>query len=269
MTNSIAFPGLGLSFNINRVAFCIFGKDIYWYALIILLGFLAGLLFVYNTCEKRGVSKNDVFDTAFWGLIIGLICARIYYVIFDREVLSGNFWNIFKIWNGGIAIYGGLIGAVGTAFVYSKIKKIQTFKVFDVFVPGLLIGQLIGRWGNFVNAEVYGEISTLPWRMTINGSAGVHPLFLYESLWNFVGLIIVILFRDKKKADGQVFFFYTLWYGVGRFFLEGMRQSQYILWFIPNKLGISQLVALLTILLSIGMLIQLSYKSKFETFSGK
>lgn len=264
MINTIAFPGLGLSFTINRVAFNIFGKDIFWYALIILAGFLLGLALVYNTCEKRGVSKEHVFDISFWGLIIGLICARIYYVIFDPDTLEGNFWNIFKIWNGGIAIYGALIGAVGTAFVYSKIKKIKPFKVFDIFVPGLLTGQLIGRWGNFVNAEVYGEISTLPWRMTINGGAGVHPLFLYESLWNLLGLVIVLLFRDKKKADGQVFFFYMLWYGVGRIFLEGMRQPQYILWVIPEKLGISQLVALLAILISIGMLIQLSYKSKFE-----
>lgn len=263
MTNIISFPGLGgISFEINRVAFTVFGKEIYWYALILLSGFLLGLLFVYNTCEKRGVSKDHVFDISFWGLIFGLICARIYYVIFDWESLEGNIWNIFKIWNGGIAIYGSLIGAVGTAFIYSKIKKIKPLKVFDVFVPGLLIGQCIGRWGNFVNAEVYGGITTLPWRMSINGGAGVHPLFIYESLWNLLGLILVLVFRDKKKNDGQVFFFYTLWYGVGRLFLEGMRQPQYILWLIPNLLGISQVVALLAILISIGMLIHLSYKIK-------
>ena len=200
MTNTIAFPGLGLSFEINRVAFTVFGKEIYWYALILLSGFLLGLLFVYNTCEKRGISKDHVFDISFWGLIIGIICARIYYVIFDWESLEGNIWNIFKIWNGGIAIYGSLIGAVGTAYVYSKIKKIKPLKVFDVFVPGLLIGQFVGRWGNFVNAEVYGGITTLPWRMTINGGPGVHPLFIYESLWNFLGFILVCLFRDRKKT---------------------------------------------------------------------
>lgn len=262
MTNTIAFPGLGLSFEINRVAFTVFGKEIYWYALILLSGFLLGLLFVYNTCEKRGISKDHVFDISFWGLIIGIICARIYYVIFDWESLEGNIWNIFKIWNGGIAIYGSLIGAVGTAYVYSKIKKIKPLKVFDVFVPGLLIGQFVGRWGNFVNAEVYGGITTLPWRMTINGGPGVHPLFIYESLWNFLGFILVCLFRDRKKTDGQVFFFYTLWYGIGRLFLEGMRQPQYILWLIPNVFGISQLVALIAILVSVGMLIQLSSKKE-------
>lgn len=260
MTHTIAFPGLGISMEINRVAFTVFGKDIFWYALILLSGFLLGLLFVYNTCEKRGVSKDAVFDIAFWGLIFGLICARIYYVLFDIESLEGNFWNIFKIWNGGIAIYGSLIGAIGTALVYSVRHKLKPLKVFDVFVPGLLIGQIVGRWGNFVNAEVYGGITTLPWRMTINGAAGVHPLFLYESLWNLVGLIIVLLIRDKKKADGQVFFFYSLWYGVGRFFLEGMRQPQYILWVIPNVLGISQLVALIGVAVSIGALVFLGKK---------
>ncbi len=260
MTHTIAFPGLGISMEINRVAFTVFGKDIFWYALILLSGFLLGLLFVYNTCEKRGVSKDAVFDIAFWGLIFGLICARIYYVLFDIESLEGNFWNIFKIWNGGIAIYGSLIGAIGTALVYSVRHKLKPLKVFDVFVPGLLIGQIVGRWGNFVNAEVYGGITTLPWRMTINGAAGVHPLFLYESLWNLAGLIIVLLIRDKKKADGQVFFFYSLWYGVGRFFLEGMRQPQYILWVIPNVLGISQLVALIAVAVSIGALVFLGKK---------
>lgn len=263
MTNTISFPGLGgISFDINRVAFTILGKDIYWYALILTAGFLLGLIFVYNTCEKRGVSKDAVFDISFWGLVFGLIGARLYYVAFDPESLDGNLWNIFKIWNGGIAIYGALIGAVLTAFVYTRIKKLNTLKVFDVFVPGLLIGQCVGRWGNFVNAEVYGDITLMPWRMSINGGLGVHPLFLYESVWNFIGLILVLAFRDKKKADGQVFFFYTLWYGAGRLVLEGMRQPQYILWAIPDVIGISQIVALAAILISIFMLVYLSRKAK-------
>lgn len=262
MSHTIAFPGLGISLEINRVAFNVLGKDIYWYAIILLSGFLLGLLFVYNTCEKRGVKKDTVFDIAFWGLFVGIICARIYYVAFDIESIDGNFWNIFKIWNGGIAIYGALIGAVGTAFVYSLRHKLNTFKVFDVFVPGLLIGQAVGRWGNFVNAEVYGKVTSLPWRMSINGGNGVHPLFLYESVWNLLGLALILIFRDKKKADGQVFFFYSLWYGFGRFFLEGMRQPQYILWIFPNILGISQFVALAASAASVVMLFILSKKNK-------
>ena len=260
MTNVISFPGLGgISFDINRVAFTIFGKEVYWYAIIILAGFLSGLAFAYNTCEKRGVKKEYVFDVAFWGLIIGIICARLYYVIFDGESISGDFINIFRIWNGGLAIYGGIIGAVGTVIVYSKIHKLQMMKLFDVCTPGLIIGQIIGRWGNFVNAEVFGRETNLPWRMSINGGAGVHPMFLYESLWNFIGFLIILKFRDKKKADGQVFYFYIIWYGIGRFFLESMRQPQYILWLIPDVLGISQLVALIAV--AVGM-VAIVYNNK-------
>ena len=255
MTNIIGFPGLNLEFTINRVAFTLFGKDIFWYALIILTGFILGVLFVYLDAKRQGINPEHIYDIAFWGLIIGVISARIYYVIFDPSSLNGNILNIFKIWEGGIAIYGGLIGAVITALVYCRIKKLPTLKIFDLCAPGLLIGQMIGRWGNFVNAEVFGRETSLFWRMTINGSEGVHPLFLYESLWNLLGFIIILLFRKKKKADGQIFFFYGLWYGLGRLFLEGMRQTEFILYVIPGVLGISQLVSLIVILISTTALI--------------
>ncbi|MDD6214735.1 MAG: prolipoprotein diacylglyceryl transferase [Firmicutes bacterium] len=250
MSHIIDFPGLGLEFNINRVAFTVFGKDIYWYALCIMTGFLAGLIFVSATCRKRGVDPDNVFDICFWGLIFGLICARIYYCIFDWKSI-GSFVNIFKIWEGGIAIYGALIGAVGTAYVYCRIKKLNMMNVFDVLVPGLFIGQIIGRWGNFFNAEVYGRETSCFLRMTIDGAQGVHPLFLYEGIWNFVGLIVLLFFRGKKKHDGQIFGFYLFWYSLGRLFLEGMRQSEYILYLIPNVLGISQVVAFLGIIIGL------------------
>lgn len=262
MTNVIGFPGLGLEFHINRIAFTVFGFDIYWYALILLSGFLLGLLFVGLTCKKYGVSVDNIWDIAFWGLIFGLLGARIYYVAFDPGCLDGNWLNFFKLWEGGIAIYGAVIGAVLSTFVYCRLHKLPVLKVFDVCTPGLLIGQCVGRWGNFVNAEVYGDVTTLPWRMTINGGMGVHPLFLYESLWNLLGFILIVLFRDKKKADGQIFFSYCLWYGVGRLFLEGMRQKEYILYLIPNKLGISQLVAIIAIISSAIILVYLSKKDK-------
>lgn len=250
MKHTIGFPSLGISFDICRVAFSVFGKDIYWYALCIMTGFLAGLAFVCATAKKRGVDPDSVFDIAFWGLIFGLVCARIYYCIFDWDSI-GSFWNIFKIWEGGIAIYGALIGATATAYIYCRRHRLDTLKVFDVIVPGLFIGQIIGRWGNFFNAEVYGKETDCFLRMTINGGNGVHPLFLYEGIWNFLGLVLLLIFRDKKKADGQAFFFYVFWYGLGRLFLEGMRQSEYILYLIPNILGISQLVALCGIILGI------------------
>ncbi len=262
MTNTIGFPGLGLSFEINRTAFSIFGISIYWYALILLTGYICGLVFVSLTCKKRGVSTENIWDIAFYGLLFGLLGARIYYVIFDPGCLNGSFLNFFKLWEGGIAIYGAVIGAVLSTFIYCKIKKLPVLQVFDVCAPGLLIGQIIGRWGNFVNAEVYGRETEALWRMTINGGPGVHPLFLYESLWNLLGLIILLLFRDKKKAHGQVFFFYCFWYSLGRLFLEGMRQQQYILYLIPGKLGISQVVAFFGIILSAVILIILTKRPK-------
>ena len=260
--NNISFPKLGLEFTINRAAFYIGQKPIYWYAIIIMFGFFAGLLFVSRTCKKRGANPDNIFDIAFWGLIFGLICARIYYVAFDRDVIAESFWNIFKIWEGGIAIYGGITGAVITALVYCKIKKLPVLKYFDICSPGLLIGQAIGRWGNFVNCEVYGRQTDNIFQMSINGNAGVHPLFLYESVWNVIGFIIILLFRDKKKADGQVFLFYILWYSAGRLFMEGMRQKEYILWLIDGKLGISQAVAAICIILSTATFIIMTKKAK-------
>ena len=251
MTNNVSFPGLNLEFTINRVAFCIFSKEIYWYAIIILTGFLLSLLLVYFSAQKRGVNKDNVFDVAFYGLISGIVCARIYYVIFDISCLDGNILNIVKVWEGGLAIYGGIIGAVICTIIYCRYKKINTFKMFDVCAPGLLLGQAIGRWGNFVNCEVYGKEAHNFLRMSINSGTCVHPLFLYESLWNILGLIIVLIFRDRKHKDGQVFFFYTLWYGIGRLFLEGMRQPEYILYVIDGVLGISQVVAFLCIVISV------------------
>ena len=255
MINLIGFPGLGIEFNVNRVAFTIFGKDIFWYALIILTGFILGVAFVLWDAKKKNISSDTIFDIAFWGLLSAIIGARIYYVIFDPSSINGNILNIFKLWEGGLAIYGGLIGAVIAAFIYCKSKKLPILQIFDLCSPGLFIGQIIGRWGNFVNAEVYGKSTTLPWGMTINGEGPVHPLFLYESLWNLLGLIVLLVFRKHKKTDGEIFFFYCLWYASGRLLLEGMRQPQFILYVIPNILGISQLVAFCVIIISVVSLI--------------
>lgn len=261
MVNTISFPGLGLCFEVNRVAFSVFSKPIFWYAICILTGLIAGLIFVSLTCKKRGVDPDNVFDICFWGLISGIVCARIYYCIFDWESI-GSFWNIFKIWEGGIAIYGAIIGAVLSTAIYCKVKKLNVLNVFDVCCPGLFIGQIIGRWGNFFNAEVFGRETDSLLRMTINGGEGVHPLFLYEGIWNLFGLILLILFRHKKKADGQVFCFYIFWYSLGRLFLEGMRQGEYILYLIPGVLGISQVVAVIGIVLGIAGTIYLDIKHK-------
>lgn len=243
MTHQIAFPSLGLNFTINRVAFTVFGKDIFWYALIILTGFILGAVFVAVSAKKRGINPEYVWDIALYGLIFGLVGARLYYIMFDFDSVRGSILNVFKIWEGGIAIYGAIIGAVISTYVYCRKKSLPVLKIFDLCCPGLLIGQAIGRWGNFVNAEVYGRETSLPWGMAIDGAAPVHPLFLYESIWNAIGFLIVFLLRDKNKNDGRVFAFYIFWYSLGRLFLEGMRQSKYILYLVEGRIGISQVVA--------------------------
>lgn len=262
MTNTISFPALGLEFDINRVAFSVFGKDIFWYALIILTGFLLGSVVAASSAKKRGINPENIWDIALYGLIFGIIGARIYYIIFDFDSVRGSILNIFKIWEGGLAIYGGIIAAVVTAFVYCRKKELNVLKVFDHCCLGLFVGQSIGRWGNFVNAEVYGKETSLLWGMSINGSAPVHPLFLYESLWNLLGLLIAVLFGNKNRIDGRVFFYYILWYSFGRLFLEGMRQPEYILYAVEGKVGISQIVAAVGIAVGIGGILSLTKKSK-------
>lgn len=259
--NVISFPNLNITLDIDPVAFSIGSKDIYWYALIILTGFFAGGAFVYFTAEKRGLKKDAVWDIALFGFIAGIIGARIYYILFALDEFK-NFWDIFKIWNGGLAIYGGIIGAIISTAIYCKVKKINFLNAVDVCCPGLFIGQAIGRFGNFVNAEVYGLETDLPWGMSINGSPTVHPVFIYESLWNILGFIILVIFRDKKTANGQIFCFYIFWYSLGRLFLEGMRNTEYILYLIPGVLGISQAVAALGIIAGIIGFIIFTKKAK-------
>lgn len=266
MINSVSFPKLGLSFNISSVAFSIGQKEIYWYALIILFGFFAGLFLASNGCEKRGIKKDSVWDIAFYGIIAGIVCARIYYVVFSWDEFSGNLAGVFKIWEGGLAIYGGIIGACACTFIYCKIKKINFLNALDVCCAGMLLGQCIGRWGNFTNCEVYGKATSVLWGMSINGAPPVHPLFLYESLWSLFGVMLILALRDKKTRNGQVFCLYLFWYSLGRSFLEGMRDTDYILYLIPGKLGISQAVAAALILFS-GVLFVYSLKSSRKCFA--
>ncbi len=265
MANIITFPKLGFSLNLSPVAFSIGTKDIYWYALIILFGFLMGIFIVSFDSKKRGLSKDNVIDIALWGMVSGIICARIYYVLFALDEFRGDWLGIFRIWEGGIAIYGGIIGAVLSTFIYCKKKKLNILNTFDVCCIGLLLGQAIGRWGNFTNCEVFGRPTDFFLGMSINGNAPVHPLFFYESMWSFAGVILLSLLRNKKKKNGQIFFGYILWYSAGRLVLEGMRDTKYILYVIPDVLGISQLVAALLIIVSIAGLIYVT-KSDKECF---
>ncbi len=256
MQNQIGFPGLGLGpFSINRIAFSLGPITVYWYAIFIVTGILAGFLFALHEAKRLNLNTEVIYDLVLWGLPISIICARLYYVVFAFDEMRGDILNVFKIWDGGIAIYGAVIGAAITGLVYCHIKKIKVGLVFDVSAIPLMLGQAIGRWGNFVNAEVYGRTTNVLWRMSVNG-VDVHPLFLYESLWMLIGICGLISYKNRKKFDGELFLLYIAWYGIGRGILEGMRDTTYILKMFGG-IPVSQVLAFLSAAVSIAVLIYL------------
>lgn len=246
----------GIEMYLNRVAFEVFGKPIYWYGIIIAIGFLLGVLLVLHYSKRVDIKSNDIYDFILWVTPISLIGARLYYCIYEWEYYKDNLFEIFYIWHGGIAIYGAIIAAVIVALVFCKIKKIPFFNFADVAVLGLITGQIIGRWGNFMNVEAYGYETALPWGMTIVNDQlqkiTVHPTFLYESLWNLAVLaLLIFLFTRKRKFPGIVFWSYVSLYGLGRFWIEGLRTDSLML----GNIRISQMVALFSFLAGSAMIL--------------
>ena len=260
----VSFPGLGIEpFHMDRIAFSLFGIDVNWYGLIITCGMILAVLYALWHAKHEGVKSDDIIDLALALIFCGVIGARLYYVIMEFDqylVTGGTFWqnfggtlyNIIAIWNGGLAIYGGIIAGFLAALVVARAKRIPFPVIADIAGPAVMVGQIIGRWGNFVNVEAYGAETTLPWRMGVlysfNEGASfvsekfVHPTFLYESLWNLVGLILITYLYKKKKFHGQMFLTYMTWYGFGRMLIEGLRaDSLYV-----GSIRISQLVGLVT-----------------------
>ena len=262
----VEFPGLDLYFNVyeNLVEFTIPGWDIditiKFYGVIIAFGFILAVLFGGRMAYKWKMSIDKMLDVLIWGTMGGIIGARLYYVIFQWDNYKGDLLSIFKIWEGGIAIYGAIIGAVISTYIYCRIKKIKVTKLLDVGAFGLLIGQITGRGGNFVNAEAYGAQTTLPWRMELlNQGISVHPTFLYESLWNFgVFLILWLFYRKRQKFSGEIFLAYIAAYGAGRFWIEGLRTDSLYL----GPLRVSQIVALLCVVIGTGLIIYFRTKAK-------
>lgn len=260
MENFVSFPELGLKFNIDRIAFEIFGFQIHWYALIISVGMLLALFYCFSVMKKFGINSDRASDVVFVGLIGGILGARAYYIIFDGELTFADF---FDIRGGGLAIYGGVIGAFLFAFIAAKIRKVRFVPFADVAAIGFTIGQSIGRWGNFVNQEAFGGPTNLPWGMTgniIELSAGdylsssytmVHPCFLYESLWCAIGFVVLHLLSKKRKFDGQIFLTYIAWYGLGRLFIEGLRTDSLMF----GRLRVSQVLAGLCVIVSVALIL--------------
>lgn len=259
--NHISFPGLGIGPFTVRESFELFGLTIHFYGLIIAIGILVAFLFCSRLMKKEGLSQDVPLDLILFGLPSALICARLYYVIFEWESYKDAPLDVFKIWEGGIAIYGAIIGACLSTYIYCKARKLSLGTIFDIGAFGLLIGQIFGRWGNFVNAEAYGGITNLPWRMYLmDVGICVHPTFLYESLWN-IGVFVVLLLRRKYlKFPGENFISYLALYGLGRCMIEGLRSDS--LYFGPFR--VSQIVALLCFIGGIVFIIYKRQKLKKE-----
>ncbi len=240
----------GEGFKINPPAsVTIGGFSIYFYGMIIACGFLLALFYSAVSSSKHLDEKMDnVYDMAIWGLIFGVIGARLYYVLFYLSNYKENWTDIFRIRDGGLAIYGGVIGAVIAILWRSRRLKISPWPTLDIAGLGLLIGQSVGRWGNFFNREAFGYETNVFCRMglTLNGSTiYVHPTFLYESLWNALGLLILHnIMKYRRRYKGQIFILYLTWYGLGRMFIEGLRSDS--LWLIQDVVRVSQLLAFLT-----------------------
>lgn len=256
MRSTISFPNLGLSFEINRAAFSIGGIEIYWYGLIIAAGMALAIIYGMREFKRCGLKQDDLFNMFIICLPVAIVCARLYYVAFSFDEFKDNLLSIFDIRSGGLAVYGSLIGVILVIVIYCLKKKINLRLVLDILAVGFLIGQSIGRWGNFVNAEAYGSTTTLPWAMTIvtrglTRASSVHPTFLYESLWDAAGVVILLIYRKKKAFSGEVFLGYLLWYGLGRFWIEGLRADSLYL----GSVRISQLVAALSVIFGLAGII--------------
>ena len=257
---NVTFPGLGISVNVNPTAFRIGGHAFAWYGIIIAAAFLLAFFYAVKSCKRFHVDDDRFIDTVIVGIIVGVIGARLYFVLFDAssQYLKDPV-SILYIWNGGLGIYGGIIGGLLGGALMAKHRKLSVPAVLDLASLGFLIGQSIGRWGNFVNQEAFGTATNLPWRMsseaTVNVSAtGVHPCFLYESLWCLLGFILLHIFSRKfRRYDGQVFLLYSIWYGVGRFFIEGLRTDSLLTPYFP--LRISQVVAAAAVIAGVVLLI--------------
>lgn len=265
--NEIVFPRLGIDLHVDSTAFTVFGASVTWYGVIITLGMLLAMIYAFSRMRSFGIDSDRAIDGVIGGVIGGIIGARIYYVAFHWSEYSGDWKSIINIRGGGLAIYGGVIGALLVGSIVCKLRKVRLLPMFDVVSLGFLIGQCIGRWGNFTNHEAFGgntdglfgmssgHIQSWIAQNYADGSVvpdrPVHPCFFYESVWCLLGFILLHIISKKfRKFDGQIFLMYIVWYGAGRFFIEGLRtDSLYI-----GTVKVSQAVALICVAVGIVLL---------------
>ena len=279
---SIRFPHLGIYLEYVGKNFTVFGISIAYYGVIIAVGMLAGILLATYEAKRTGQNPDDYFDLAIIAIICSVIGARLYYVIFSWDLYKDNLWSILNLRQGGLAIYGGVIAAIITAVVFAKVKGLSFPRLADTAGLGLILGQIIGRWGNFFNREAFGGYTDGLLAMQLPVSAvrdsdiskelaehiveiggvsyiQVHPTFLYESLWNLVLLVILLLIRKRKKFEGEIFLLYLAGYGIGRAWIEGLRTDELL---IPGtSVAVSQVLAVVLAVVSVMMLIILRKKA--------
>lgn len=269
----IWFPNLGIEIDhLSRTAFTVFGQDIYWYGIFIGLGVILGVLLALHEAKRTGQNPDTYLDFIIYAMIIAIIGARLYYVIFSWDFYSQHPEKIFAIREGGLAIYGGIIGGVLTAIVYSHLKKKSFWVMADTMAPSLILGQMLGRWGNFFNKEAFGgftdnlfamryqlsqvrasDVTTdiLQNLVTVNGVdyIQVHPTFLYESMWSLCVFIILLILQRKKKFDGQVCATYFFGYALGRVWIEGLRTDQLCIGNVPVSQALSAVLIIASVVL--------------------
>ncbi|MDE6501221.1 MAG: prolipoprotein diacylglyceryl transferase [Ruminococcus sp.] len=273
----IQFPRLGWTFHINPTAFTVFGIDIQWYGIIITFGLVLGLIYVMPKMKRFGLDGEKALDAIIGGVLGGIVGARCYYVIFNWDSYKGDLKAILNTRNGGLAIYGGIIGAVAVGLIICRLRKIKFLPMLDITVLGFLIGQGIGRWGNFVNQEAFGtntgnifgmtggEIQDTILRNTTSSDGSmvglgmnylqtVHPCFLYESVWCLLGFLIISTYSKRRKYDGQILLMYLAWYGAERFVVEGLRTDSLMTGNIRVSQALSLVICVISVIIQIAMI---------------
>lgn len=261
MTSIIEFPGLGITLEVNRVAFTVFGVDIYWYGVLIAVGLLLAIVVAFSQAKLFGLDSDRMIDVIVVGIVMAIICGRLYFVLFVDTSYT-TFYQLIDLRAGGVAIYGGIIGAFIGAFLGCKWRKVPVLPMFDIAAMVFPIGQAIGRWGNFFNQEAFGSNTGGPLGMISEHTTAyltanqaklaaegiivdpfmpVHPTFLYESVWCAVGFLLMFLYRKHRKFNGEIFLFYVIWYGIGRAIIEGLRTDSLMVG--DTGIRVSQLLA--------------------------
>ncbi len=260
--NTVSFPGLGIGeFTIDPTAFRITENiTIEWYAIIICIGILAAFFTCDRLAKRFDIVSDHILDVLLVSLPAGFIGARVWYILGDLKSFD-SFMEMISVWNGGLAIYGGIFGGCLAAYFVCRFKKISFLNMLDLGGIGFMIGQIIGRWGNFANVEVFGVQTELPWRMGVGVDCiaeYVHPLFLYESIWNLLGLLAIFAYMDSRKFKGELFLMYTAWYGIGRAWMEPLRDGSYNLHIFG--LRINMVLAIVAAVIAIALIILVRVK---------